>query len=540
MKRTVTYFIVKDLPFETILANEVLEPERQEVRTGKAAAWEVLAAPSLRLELECPFCGQAFTLDYYRDEIEDNHSSCPHCGERGALGGGEVRDVFENRLRQSLSLMNEDDEEELSRLGRLIALAAILLEPLCLVFVVGFWSDRIGHFLLNSQMLWLRSRSFARDQEPLLIAFPPHPDRESNHYVTELWARSGRYLISPAALPAYDLLSRKLTGHNLDNPAVNLPTMFWGLKYRPSFGPDDTPLEVISYNPKPRQARHLIDLREYYWTFDPDLSLMKSSPPFAFTPEEDRAAAHWLEEHGLPRDYVTFLGRDQAYVEAKASHYDPAQYEFRNMDIDKCVPAMSWVADQGLGVLRMGFVVKGRLGLERPGLVDYANLDRSEFLDVYFSAHCRYSICSTSGLVLVPYLFKRPVAGINIAFESPLFQAGAPSNVHLSFKNIWSEKQGRLLSIRDILALKADQWFIAERYQEAGLSFIEHSPEELLAITREMHSRYVTGDWEVTDDELQTRAKYVKLLSEFYPGVKVGYQLSYSSFKANPHLLADA
>ncbi len=74
-------------------------------------------------------------------------------------------------------------------------------------------------------------------------------------------------------------------------------------------------------------------------------------------------------------------------------------------------------------------------------------------------------------------------------------------------------------------------------YDEAGLELVSNSPEEILAAVREMHQR-VKGEWIVTAEEEDTKAAFVDLIREFYPGYpEYRSNPAFSFFKMNPYLV---
>jgi putative glycosyltransferase (TIGR04372 family) len=262
----------------------------------------------------------------------------------------------------------------------------------------------------------------------------------------------------------------------------------------------------------------------------------------SFTPEEHRAAAAWLEKHVVPEKYVTFLARDSAYNE-KVHPYDQTIFlhQYRNVDVAAYVPAMKWLAGQGGGSLRMGKVVGQELGLDLPGVLDYANMpDRSDFLDIYLFAHSAFTVTCGSGPDAVPELMDRPML---LANGMPLLATMLHTNYRrgvLAVKPIWSREKNKILSFREILSAGLGLLDRTQDYQAHGLELLTHDPEEMLAMVREMYARFVAETWVVTDEEKQLQARFKKLLAEFLPGLDWRGGLAFSYYRANPHFLADA
>jgi putative glycosyltransferase (TIGR04372 family) len=529
----VTYFIIHDLPFEPMLENAFLPLDRQAAHTGRPVAWEVmLSPPILILHLGCPDCGHRFSLDYYGGQVEDNWADCPGCGLRGRLSGQEAREVFEAKLRHELAAAGEADEGALARLGRVIACAAILLEPLCLVFVVKLNANLFGRQVQLTYALWLRAKRFSTTHQPLLIAAPPLPEECANSFLLTLWGR-GHYLITRAAGYAEELL-QNLGRHTEDNPAVALPTAFWD--FRSVFE-----VSLTRFHPKVEQARHFIDLKDQiYWFVCPHVQVPEDLLRFHFTSDEEEEGRRWLARHGLGTEYIGFVGRDAAFPKAT----DWFSQSSRDMDIKTCLPAMRWLAAQGWGVARLGSLVAepNKLPAGLPGVADYpAGDDRSPFLDLYLAAHATFIVSADSGLNMPHQCSGKPLMIIN-GVSCAKFAAGYVSsgNLHLAVKNVWDEQAGRPLTLRERFLRNLHVGLSPEDYARQGLRLVDNTEDEILAATREMYSRYVARDWVVTPDEERLQAAFDRLIDSLYPGYPKRFRLCYTFFRSNPHLLEDA
>ncbi|MDR0881454.1 MAG: TIGR04372 family glycosyltransferase, partial [Candidatus Adiutrix sp.] len=507
--------------------------------------WDIFLRPRLCFELECPDCGHIFKIDYYAGAFdENNQTACPKCRKLHLLAAREVLTLFEKQVREESDKINEDDETAKQRLGEIIAHAALLLEPVAMVFVVKFWSCAIGHYVMNTaNMLNCLMEIFGYC--PLLIAIPPAPEEHANTYLTEQWAR--QMLITPVAKVAYDYLEN-LPGHSEPNPAIKLPAPSWGTKWH-NPDPSDwsyTVTRVRGY-PLPMHARHLINLEESftkttYWYHVP-LATQMAIPIFKFTDDEHRLARAWLADYGISSDeYVTFLGREDAYYQQLTQVPSHLLQPHRNIDIKTYLPAMQWLADSGMASLRMGSVAAQKLEPVSHSIIDYVNLDRSDFLDIYFFSNSRFTVSCGTGPDVISPLMKKPILLANGAGLTLIVISGA-FNIQgnlLSLKLLWDEKKNRALTFREIFSSGADTSHYLKNYTDRGLNPLSHTAEEILAMVQEMHARVVTKTWVVTDDERRLQDKFANLLDEFYPGFPFKASLSYSFYKAHPELLADA
>ena len=129
-----------------------------------------------------------------------------------------------------------------------------------------------------------------------------------------------------------------------------------------------------------------------------------------FTTEEEARGKAELRKMGLgPEDwFVCFHARESAYLN-KSLPGDWRYHDYRDCGVANFLPAAEYVAGRGGFALRMGSAVAEPLPRTGPRLIDYASRHRSEFMDVYLAAKCRFFIGSDTGLTQVATIFDRPV-----------------------------------------------------------------------------------------------------------------------------------
>lgn len=523
------------IPFAEIIKNEFLPLAEQKIHTGRSAAREVMRQPSLLLNLKCPGCGASFSADYYARFNEQGKTECPACGLAAGLNKSETRKIFENQLRTGLQKAG-DDPVLISEIGETIAKAAILLEPIFIILVVGFTSKRIGHYIRDTALFCLVCKIFLGPLA-LLIAFPPKPEDCSNSYLASFWERSGKLLVTPAARDAYDRL-RLLSGHNEDNPAVNLPTAF----YHQNLSAGMVAYRYPTY--KPRHNRHLIDLRDIpYWHHVYERILPDHGPVFSFTEEEEKAGKNWLADRGIDGNYVVFAGRDSAYTASILPRNNdwPQQTAYRDMDIKNFIPAMKWLAKRQLPSIRHGSVVAELLPRGLPEkIIDLPASPRdelSEFLDIYLYVKAAFTVSAGTGISETSSMEGRPHLDVNTIVMPASLLAKNNRGIFFMFKKIWNFKTGRFLTLREMFESKANAILVKGAFEQRGLRPVENSPEEILAGVKEMHERFIAKTWVTTDRELQWRAEFSRLFKSFYPQAHdLRSSLSHSFCLMNPWL----
>jgi len=155
----------------------------------------------------------------------------------------------------------------------------------------------------------------------------------------------------------------------------------------------------------------------------PANGLDRTAPQLSFTPEEVASGSEQLRALGVDpsRPYVCLIVRDSSHYQS-LGHQESPGYSFLNCDISTFHEAAIALADSGYQVLRMGAGSERGLGLNHPGVVDYAKSPlRSEFLDVYIAGTCTFGISTQTGPDAVCLAFRRPVFYVDVVRFSQFF-----------------------------------------------------------------------------------------------------------------------
>ncbi len=233
-----------------------------------------------------------------------------------------------------------------------------------------------------------------------------------------------------------------------------------------------------------------------------------------FTQQEEQKGTEFLAKLNLPfkASFVCVHARDKAYLANIHQYREWTYHDYRDADIETYVPAMKYLTSQGVYVFRMGYKVEKKLKLIDPLIIDYANVCREDFADIYLSAHCKFFIASEGGLNWVPWAFNIPVAYSN---GIPLDVGGQkPIDIYLP-KKLWSNERKRILTFRELYALGVDKWFYTEQYIQAGIEIINNSPEEILGLTREINER-LNGVWQTSPEDEELQCRYLETLPEYF------------------------
>ena len=262
----------------------------------------------------------------------------------------------------------------------------------------------------------------------------------------------------------------------------------------------------------PGAAPHQIPMRR---DGDRDLHglVARTLPHLAFTAEElDRGWGLLGElgiEPGIP--FVCFQARDAAYLHAMFPERDWTYHDYRNVDIRTMVPAIEALTRRGYLAVRMGAVVNEALPVVHPRIIDYSLKGRTEFLDIFLAAHCRFFLGDPSGIMALPMVFRRPWALVN---EIPFEYLHTWGRHTLTIpKTLWLRQERRFMTFREILESGVGRRFHrSEQYEQAGIEVIENTPEDIAAVAVEMDER-LKGTWRTTDEDDRLQCRFWALFT---------------------------
>ncbi len=233
--------------------------------------------------------------------------------------------------------------------------------------------------------------------------------------------------------------------------------------------------------------------------------LADTTPHLAFTEAEERLGwerfcAFGVSEH---TPWVCFHARDPAFY-VRRSQYRNRDHDHRNSDIEAQLPAMEMLARRGYVAFRMGARVEKVLRQGHPRIIDYATTARTDFLDIFLCAHCRFYLGDPDGLASVAMTFRRPVAYVNFPAIEYVWTW---SRDHLFIlKKLWLKTERRLLTFPEAIRSGVGRFMRTHLFEECGIELVDNTAEEITELALEMDER-LTGRWLATeeDEELQRR-----------------------------------
>ena len=207
--------------------------------------------------------------------------------------------------------------------------------------------------------------------------------------------------------------------------------------------------------------------------------------------ERGRAA---LERLGLPADawYVCVHCREPGF-------YDDGIHDYRNADIANFAPAIAAITAAGGWCIRMGDPSMSVLP-SSPRVIDYAHHpERSDQLDLFFVATCRFFLGTSSGLLGVAVALGAPAAITNQAPMGVVLPMGV-NDVAIP-KLTWSDRERRVMSFREVLGTPLGDYRFDRLYEEHGVRTVENDSTDIRALTLELLERTAGGSVYTSEDE---------------------------------------
>jgi putative glycosyltransferase (TIGR04372 family) len=244
-------------------------------------------------------------------------------------------------------------------------------------------------------------------------------------------------------------------------------------------------------SPYLKQTRFCIDISKEYSDISADsFEAYSVCPPvIALNSAEDAEGRRLLHNMGMEdgAQWMCFHSRDAAFRGQLPGSRDSN----RNCSINNFLDAARWIADQGVYAVRMGAIVEQPIMDLGPRVLDYGTRYRSDFMDIYLSARCKFFLGAATGLSCVPVAFNTPLAITNLV---PLSLAGQGATTLYTPKLLRRREDGiflpfaeaarkGLFNVDPVGLVRLDR---PEIYDELGLEWVENSAEDVLELCQDM------------------------------------------------------
>lgn len=226
----------------------------------------------------------------------------------------------------------------------------------------------------------------------------------------------------------------------------------------------------------------------------------RRSPLLALPDTLRRRGRAVLAQLGLPDGawFVCVHSREGGY-----SPRDEHFHSYRNSDIHDYVPAMQAIVAAGGWCIRVGDSTMRPISPPLPGVIDYAlSPVKSPEMDVFLAAECRFMLGNSSGLYILSAVFGKPSALANQAPLSGVYGIGADDlAIPKRLKH-----DGVVLPMEALMRSPVANYRFTELYERDRLELVNNTPEEILALTREMLERLDGCAVYTIDDEARQEA----------------------------------
>ena len=342
-----------------------------------------------------------------------------------------------------------------------------LLRPLVLIRIGKLSSSRIGHFAANTEIYLCERLAGINKPASRCVDLFYVNSRISNQQLFKMWQRTIR--IWPSYLLA--------------------PIYAWN-----KIIPGGQVHDVGSNTRADRDVHNLLDVYPAKLTFNDD---------------EEELGKKLLIEMGLPLGclFVCLFVRDSAYL---GDVYPEASWEYHNYrdsDINNYVTAVRELVSRGYYVVRMGEKVKEPLNIKSNKVIDYATIGmRSDFMDIYLGAKCKFCISTGSGWDAIPaWLFRKPTIFTNLV---PLGYAPTFSDKYIITTKVhFDVLRNRPLTLREIFSRGVGLCLKESDYTSKGIKLLENTPDEIKDVVIEM-IEYLDKGHCVSDDDLFLQNKF--------------------------------
>lgn len=256
----------------------------------------------------------------------------------------------------------------------------------------------------------------------------------------------------------------------------------------------------------------------FFWQHNADAN----DTYITLTDDEERRGREEAARMGIHGDFICFSTRDELYrshIMRYRTDMANRSSRYRNYPLSKLRVPMESVEQLGLQAVRMGAMVGE--SIDWANTIDYAHDYRSEFMDVWLFAHCKFFVCDPSGIQAISWLFSRPNAMFNVTIQTTRGDYGAMTTPERDlgiFKKYWLPSEHRHLTLREMIRAeqREDVHTFASvsaytTYDRMGVVPVDNTPEEVTELVTEM-ARRLDGTMVYTEEDEQLQARYREIV----------------------------
>lgn len=378
-----------------------------------------------------------------------------------------------------------------------IVLAWTLLLPVTvLLHVAGYrrvtvFTDRIGHLAADVDC-FLKEKALGRLPDRRWFILAP-PQRVANPCLLDYWREHISVISSPAMCFLLEAMAWR-----------------WFMVF-----------DISHYGVRVNATSAYYEISTQWGERDPIIRL---------TDEHAARGRRVLESMGKPRDawFVCFHAREGGFSQA-----DEIIQSHRNSDVLRLIPAMEQVIARGGWCIRMGDPSMKRLH-PTAQVIDYAHHSaRSDWMDVFLCASCRFFVGNSSGLLIVSSIFGVPSALANMV---PLSALGYHPR-DISIPKLFRRKgETEHMRFPELFASPVADYRYARFYRDAGIEVEENSAEDIRDLVAEMLDR-LEGKFVETDEDGRLQQRYRSLFRPRHYAYGAASRVGTAFLRKYKHLL---
>ena len=346
----------------------------------------------------------------------------------------------------------------------------LIIKPLKKVTITRIFNTRIGHFLIEPELLLLKKKYIDNKKFFDLNFYYLTPFAQSCNFQVEKMLRR-KMIIIPS-----------LIGHY-----VNFINKFY--------------FKITNIN--------IIQNQKFY-TEDKYLLLHKFPSEFKFSKKEIAYGEAALKEIGLlDKKFVCVVNRDNKYLEKNfKKNYD--HHSYRNSSIKNYLAASEYLSSKNIFTVRMGKDSEVKIEDKYNYIFDYSNSKfTSDFLDLYIPSKCQFWISGETGIATTAKIFRKPIVSVNRApFKSKNWAGILKNETVTIWKKYYDNRENKIISYKEIMKRKLDRFQSSDEFKDNGITLIENSSDDILMATTQLY--------EMLNNKLQYTDTYQDLEKTFW------------------------
>jgi putative glycosyltransferase (TIGR04372 family) len=186
-------------------------------------------------------------------------------------------------------------------------------------------------------------------------------------------------------------------------------------------------------------------------------------------------------------------------------------HDSRNAHVTTYTRAIDRIVERGGWVIRMGDPSMTRLP-ELPHVVDYAHSPaKSDWMDVFLWASCRFLIGTTSGPVAIPGTFGVPAVHTNWCPIGLRYWYERDVCLPKQYRKLGGD---RPLSLEETISSRIGFAMTTEELHGLGAEVVDNTPEEIEAVVLEMLER-IDGAAVYTEEDDRLQSSFQRIQPQF-------------------------